>query len=105
MRSHACEDGIKRITAKLIVPLCLDDIVLYSLSALAFTNAAAESFNPVSDLETPKKRQVVTLARNEVIDRGKDVPRSRVRSVYSENDINRATDIIKEIFPELNNGL
>jgi hypothetical protein len=83
----------------------LDDIVLYSLSALAFTNVAAESFNPVNYLETLNKRQVFTLAKNEVIDRGKDAPRSRVRSVYSENDINRATDIIKEIFPELNNGL
>ena len=72
MRSHACEDGIKRITAKLIVPLCLDDIVLYSLSALAFTNAAADSFNPVSYLETLNKRQVFTLAKNEIIDRGKN---------------------------------
>mgnify|MGYP000017581083 FL=1 len=105
MRSHACEDGIKRITAKLIVPLCLDDIVLYSLSALAFTNAAADSFNPVSYLETLNKRQIFTLAKNEVIDRGKNIPRSRVTSVYSEADINRATDIIKEIFPELNSGL
>ena len=105
MRSHACEDGIKRITAKLIVPMCLDDIVLYSLSALSFANASANSFNPVTYLETLNKRQVFTLAKNEVIDRGKDAPRSRVRSVYSEDDINRATDIIKEIFPELNNGL
>ena len=62
-------------------------------------------FNPVSYLETLNKRQIFTLAKNEVIDRGKNVPRSRVTSVYSEADINRATDIIKEIFPELNSGL
>lgn len=92
MRATEYKDGIKRIKAKIEVPMSELDVGNYVLSAL--TNNVIN----LSQIQKLNKRELLQLAKNEVKEKG-------VKSVSLEsvdNDTNVIVrNYIKQMFPEL----
>jgi len=92
MRATEYKDGIKRIKAKIEVPMSELDVGNYVLSAL--TNNAVN----LTQIQKLNKRELLQLAKNEVKEKG-------IRSVSIESVDNDTKVIvrnyIKQMFPEL----
>ena len=92
MRATEYKDGIKRIKAKIEVPMSELDVGNYVLSALT-SNAVN-----LTQIQKLNKRELLQLAKNEVKEKG-------IKSVSLEsvdNDTNVIVrNYIKQMFPEL----
>ena len=90
MRATIYEDGVKRIKAKIEVPMDIDDVSKYILHALS---------NNVVDLhgvQRLNKRELLQLAKDEVRNNGVNINGS------VDNDTRAiVTNYIEQMFPEL----
>jgi len=92
MRATEYKDGIKRIKAKIEVPMSELDVGNYVLSALT------HNVVNLTQIQKLNKRELLQLAKNEVKEKG-------IRSVSIESVDNDTKVIvrnyIKQMFPEL----
>lgn len=90
MRATQYEDGVKRIKAKIEVPMDIDDVGNYVLSALK------NNVVNITRVQELNKRELLQLAKEQVRDNG-------VNADYTMD--NDATVIVrnyvKQMFPEL----
>jgi hypothetical protein len=94
MRAQIYNDGIKRINAKIEVPLSDEDVGDYILSALT-----GESID-LHTLQRMNKRQLLHLAKEEIKTFGTETPRERVDEI--DNDTKAIVkNYVKQMFPEL----
>jgi|GEM_PF-3017967 hypothetical protein len=92
MRATEYKDGIKRIKAKIEVPMSELDVGNYILSALT-SNAVN-----LTQIQRLNKRELLQLAKNEVKEKG--IKSISIESV--DNDTNVIVrNYIKQMFPEL----
>ena len=92
MRATDYKDGIKRIKAKIEVPMSELDVGNYVLSALT------HNVVNMTQIQKLNKRELLQLAKNEVKEKG--IKSISVESV--DNDTNVIVrNYIKQMFPEL----
>jgi hypothetical protein len=94
MRATKYEDGIKRINAKIEVPLSDSDVSDFILSAL--TSEVVD----LKRLQQLNKRQLLHLAKEEIRTFGTTIPPDRLDSL--DNDTKAIVkNYVKQMFPEL----
>jgi len=92
MRATEYKDGIKRIKAKIEVPMSELDVGNYILSALT------SNVVNLTQIQRLNKRELLQLAKNEVKEKG--IKSISIESV--DNDTNVIVrNYIKQMFPEL----
>jgi len=94
MRATTYEDGVKRINAKIEVPLSDNDVGDYILSALL---SEAIDLNRLQQLN---KRQLLHLAKEEIRTFGIDQPLVRICEVDNDTRV-IVKNYVKRMFPEL----
>jgi len=94
MRATQYADGVKRINAKIEVPLSATDVGDYILCAIKHRNI---NLNKVQQLN---KRQLFQLAKDEILVLGQGSPTEAVFDVDSETKI-IVRNYVKQMFPEL----
>lgn len=94
MRATQYADGVKRINAKIEVPLSATDVGDYILCAIKHQNI---NLNKVQQLN---KRQLFQLAKDEILVLGTSSPTEAVFDVDSETKI-IVRNYVKQMFPEL----
>jgi|TARA_B110000495_G_scaffold128857_1_gene112108 hypothetical protein len=94
MRATIYQDGVKRINAKIEVPLSDEDVGDYILSALI-----GESID-LKRLQTMNKRQLLHLAKEEIKTFGTENPRRRVNGIDNDTQV-IVKNYVKQMFPEL----
>jgi hypothetical protein len=94
MRATIYQDGVKRINAKIEVPLSDEDVGDYILSALI-----GESID-LKRLQTMNKRQLLHLAKEEIKTFGTENPRIRVNDIDNDTQV-IVKNYVKQMFPEL----
>ena len=94
MRAQIYKDGVKRINAKIEVPLSDEDVGDYILSALV-----GESID-LKSLQTMNKRQLLHLAKEEIKTFGTENPRTRVNGNDNDTQV-IVKNYVKQMFPEL----
>jgi hypothetical protein len=94
MRAQIYNDGVKRINAKIEVPLSDEDVGDYILSALV-----GESID-LKSLQTMNKRQLLHLAKEEIKTFGTESPRQRINGIDNDTEV-IVKNYVKQMFPEL----
>lgn len=94
MRAQLYEDGVKRINAKIEIPMSVDDVAVYILSAVVRKNTS------VSQVQKLNKRQLLALAKEQIADEGIQAPVSRADDADMEDSI-IIRNYVKQMFPEL----
>jgi hypothetical protein len=94
MRAQIYNDGVKRINAKIEVPLSDEDVGDYILSALV-----GESID-LKSLQTMNKRQLLHLAKEEIKTFGTENPRQRINGIDNDTEV-IVKNYVKQMFPEL----
>lgn len=98
MRSKLCEDGKRRILAKVEVPVDTSQISTYALVHPSFL----EVEDPMSEFENLNKRQLFNLAKESIRMFGVDHPNEMVGStIWSKKQIARANAHVQTLFPEV----
>lgn len=99
MRSKICEDGVRRIIAKVVVPMGIPEITTFALSNPAFAGDE-EAMNTFENLN---KRQLFKLAKDSVAYRGDDMAQAEqvVNSNWTPRQIERARKHVEMLFPEV----
>lgn len=99
MRSKLCEDGKLRILAKVVVPMGLQEIVLFALANPRFHG----NETALNDFENLNKRQIFNIAKDSIALRGDSLDlANRVMSEnWSERQIARAKQHVEAMFPEV----
>tara|TARA_B100000989_G_scaffold260909_1_gene211696 strand:- start:211 stop:492 length:282 start_codon:yes stop_codon:yes gene_type:complete len=92
MRATKYEDGIKRIKAKIEVPMCIDDVSTYVLSA--FTSNIVD----LAKIQKLNKRELLQLAKDEVRDKG--TGKISIETVDNDTKV-IVKNYVKQMFPEL----
>lgn len=94
MRATEYNDGIKRINAKIEVPLSNEDVSDYLLSAIL------SEVVDLKELQRLNKRQLLQVAKDEIRVMGTEQPKYRISTVDKETDI-IVRNYVKQMFPEL----
>jgi len=94
MRAQLYEDGVKRINAKIEIPMSVDDVAVYILSAIVRKNTS------VSQVQKLNKRQLLALAKQQIEDEGIEAPTVRADDADMEDSI-IIRNYVKQMFPEL----
>lgn len=94
MRSQIYPDGVKRINAKIEIPMTHHDVSDYVLSAVC------SDIVDINQVQKLNKRELLRVAKDEIYYKGVNQPKKGI------NDIDTKTDIIvrnyvKQMFPEL----
>jgi endonuclease YncB( thermonuclease family) len=97
MRSKLCEDGKRRILAKVEVPVDTDQISTFALVHPSFNQVP----DPMNRFENLNKRQVYNLAKETIRLYGIDAPFEMVGINWSAAQIARAKVHITTLFPEV----
>ena len=97
MRSILGEDGKRRIQAKVVVPMGIDEITMFALSNPRF----ADDTSAMNNFENLNKRQMFQVAKESVALRGTELPTEIVSGMWSERQMARARDYVKQLFPEV----
>jgi len=92
MRATKYEDGIKRIKAKIEVPMCVDDVSKYILSALT------SNIVDLAKIQKLNKRELLQLAKDEV--RHKGTGKISIETVDNDTKV-IVKNYVKQMFPEL----
>lgn len=96
MRSKLCEDGKRRILAKVEVPMAVDDILTFALAHPVFSNTD-EAMN---EFENLNKRQIFNLAK-ETIKLYGTANDSMSETSWTPKQITRARNHVQLLFPEV----
>ena len=94
MRATIYKDGVKRINAKIEVPLSDEDVGDYILCALV-----GEAID-LKTLQQMNKRQLLHLAKEEIKTFGTQNPSERVNGVDNDTKV-IVKNYVKQMFPEL----
>jgi hypothetical protein len=94
MRATIYNDGVKRINAKIEVPLSDEDVSDYILSAIV------SDVIDLKELQRLNKRQLLQVAKDEIRVMGTEQPKYRISTVDKETDI-IVRNYVKQMFPEL----
>lgn len=92
MRATKYEDGIKRIKAKIEVPMSVDDVSIYILSALT------SNIVDLAKIQKLNKRELLQLAKDEV--RVKGTKQISIETVENDTKV-IVKNYVKQMFPEL----
>jgi hypothetical protein len=92
MRATKYEDGIKRIKTKIEVPMCVEDVSNYILSALT------SNIVDLAKIQKLNKRELLQLAKDEVREKG--TKQISVETVDNDTKV-IVKNYVKQMFPEL----
>jgi len=92
MRATKYEDGIKRIKTKIEVPMCVDDVSNYVLSALT------SNIVDLAKIQKLNKRELLQLAKDEVREKG--TKQISIETVDNDTKV-IVKNYVKQMFPEL----
>jgi hypothetical protein len=96
MRSKQCEDGKRRILAKVEVPVDADAILTYALA-----HPSLEGDDAMNHFENANKRQLFQMAKETIRLYGVEKPADRVSVRWTERQIERARIHVRRLFPEV----
>jgi hypothetical protein len=96
MRSNLGEDGVRRILAKVEVPVTSREIATYAMCH----DSLQEYANPLHGIEKLNKRQVFLLAKDVLRKRGTMAPKEIMQQRWKEKQINDVYNFVKAQFPE-----
>tara|TARA_B110000305_G_C19023447_1_gene440422 strand:- start:53 stop:340 length:288 start_codon:yes stop_codon:yes gene_type:complete len=94
MRAQLYEDGVKRINAKIHVPMSHNDVSNYIVSAVM------NKIITVDSMQKLNKRQLLQVAKEEIYAYGVEAPLEKVPSVDDHTNI-IVRNYVKQMFPEL----
>lgn len=94
MRAQLYEDGVKRINAKIEIPMSCDDVATYILSAVVRHSAT------VGSVQKLNKRQLLALAKEQIAASGIQEPLAVATKAEMKDDI-IIRNYVKQMFPEL----
>lgn len=94
MRAQLYDDGVKRINAKIEIPMSVDDVATYLLGAVV---GRATTVNHIQKLN---KRELLRLAKEQIAASGIEAPRIQAQDAELEDDI-IVRNYVKQMFPEL----
>ena len=97
MRSKLCDDGNRRILAKVEVPVGTSEISNYVLQHPSF----ADVVSPINTFESLNKRQLFILAKESIRWFGTMRANPPNKIVWPDNHIARAKKHVKIMFPEV----
>jgi hypothetical protein len=98
MRSKVCDDGKRRILAKVEVAVDTSQISTYALVHPTFL----EVKDPMSEFENLNKRQLFNLAKESIRLFGVNSPNEIVgTTIWSKKQIARANAHVQTLFPEV----
>ncbi len=98
MRSKLCEDGKRRILAKVEVPIDAAQISTYALVHPSFYQIE----DPMSEFENLNKRQLFNLAKDTIRMYGVDTPHEMIGgSRWTKKQVGRANAHVQSLFPEV----
>jgi|SaaInl74LU_5_DNA_1037368.scaffolds.fasta_scaffold59440_2 hypothetical protein len=94
MRAQIYPDGVKRINAKIEIPMTHVDVAEYVLSAIV-----TEQVN-LDQVQKLNKRELLRVAKGEIYTQGVEAPKHHITKVDNETDI-IVRNYVKNMFPEL----
>lgn len=94
MRATTYDDGVKRINAKIEVPLSDEDVSDYILSAIV------SDVIDLKELQRLNKRQLLQVAKDEIRIMGTEQPKYRINEVDNDTRV-IVKNYVKQMFPEL----
>lgn len=94
MRSQLYEDGIKRINAKIEIPMTHTDVSGYVLCAIACDQVSLEQ------VQSANKRELLRIAKEEIYTHGVQYPLIKAVEVEDSTDI-IVRNYVERMFPEL----
>lgn len=97
MRSTICEDGVRRILAKVEIPVGSEQISTYAMVHPIFHN----SNDAMNEFENLNKRQLFNLAKESIRLYGTQSPTEMVSGRWSNKQIIRAKRHVNTLFPEV----
>ena len=97
MRSTICDDGVKRIMAKVEVPVDSRSITYYALRHPEVMN----NENPEAKIKSLNKRQIFLLAKETLRLWGTDDPFETVAENYKNGAVERIGQHVRSLFPEI----
>jgi hypothetical protein len=96
MRSKVCEDGQRRILAKIEVPLTTDEIAVCAMCHPSLSEYA----NPLHGIEKLNKRQMFQLAKESIRTHGTHAPQAIVKKLWKTPHIEKVKIYVGLQFPE-----
>ena len=94
MRAQVYPDGVKRINAKIEIPMTHQDVAEYVLSAIV------NEQNNLDQVQKLNKRELLRVAKDEIYLLGVETPKTRIGNVDTETNI-IVRNYVKQMFPEL----
>ena len=94
MRAQVYPDGVKRINAKIEIPMTHQDVAEYVLSTIVNENINLDQVQKLN------KRELLRVAKDEIFCLGVEAPKTRISNVDQETNI-IVRNYIKLMFPEL----
>ena len=94
MRVQVYPDGVKRINAKIEIPMTHEDVAEYILSAIVSDQV------DLAKVQRLNKRELLRVAKDEIYCMGVEAPRHRITDVDDETRI-IVKNYVKNMFPEL----
>jgi hypothetical protein len=94
MRAQIYPDGVKRINAKIEIPMTHIDVAEYVLSAIVTENVNLDQVQRLN------KRELLRVAKDEIYTQGVDAPKQQLKGVDNETNI-IVRNYVKNMFPEL----
>lgn len=104
MRSKQCNDGKRRIIAKVFVPMGVSEITTFALANPQFLDENSQVHSEAMNLfENLNKRQLFNVAKDTVALYGDSIEKADgfVIKVWSNKQIERARDHVERLFPEV----
>ena len=95
MRSQICDDGRKRIMAKVLVPITVEEITKYALRQVC------EDSDPFQPIQDSNKRQIFDLAKKGLYNYGRHEPMKHVDKEFDPIKIEGLIGEVRSKFPEL----
>lgn len=96
MRSALCEDGKRRMIAKVEVPVDGNQIAVYAIGHPSLKEYA----NPMHGIEKLNKRQIYQLAKDTIREYGVHVPYEIIEERWKTQHIERVKTFVVDMFPE-----
>ena len=95
MRSQICDDGRKRIMAKVLVPITVEEITMYALRQVC-TNK-----DPFKVINDSNKRQIFDLAKKGLYNYGRHEPMEHIEKEFDPIKVEGLVSAVRDKFPEL----
>jgi hypothetical protein len=94
MRAQLYPDGVKRINAKIEIPMSHDDVSDYIVAAIVGDNVTLD------EVQNLNKRELLRVAKGEIYNLGVEAPRQLTRNVDRDTSV-IVKNYVKRMFPEL----